>query len=61
MLDDPEKIVLTQKTVIPTFLRIAFDKVLEAEFAWVSFFRIQKVSLHQQMQFSALFIYFCRH
>lgn len=29
MLDDPEKIVLTQKTVLPTFLRIAFDKVLE--------------------------------
>ncbi len=33
MLDDPDKILLTQKTVIPTFLRIAFDKVLHAEYA----------------------------
>ncbi|HYV91691.1 MAG TPA: GMP synthase [Chitinophagales bacterium] len=32
MLDDPEKIVLTQKTVLPTFLRIAFDRVLQAEY-----------------------------
>ena len=30
MLDDPDKIVLTQKTILPTFLRIAFDKVMEA-------------------------------
>lgn len=29
MLDDPAKIVLTQKTVLPTFLRIAFEKVLQ--------------------------------
>lgn len=33
MLDDPDKIVLTQKTVLPTFLRIAFDRVLQAEYA----------------------------
>ena len=30
MLDDPDKIVLTQKTVLPTFLNIAFDRVLQA-------------------------------
>jgi len=29
MLDDPEKIVLTQKTVIPTFLNNAFERILE--------------------------------
>jgi hypothetical protein len=30
MLDDPNKIVLTQNTVIPAFLSHAFDKVLQA-------------------------------
>jgi homoserine O-succinyltransferase len=30
MLDDPDKIVLTRNTVLPTFLGIAFDRVLEA-------------------------------
>lgn len=30
MLDDPDKIVLTQSSVIPAFLSIAFEKVLRA-------------------------------
>jgi GMP synthase-like glutamine amidotransferase len=28
-LDDPDKIVLTQQTILPTFLRSAFNKILE--------------------------------
>jgi homoserine O-succinyltransferase len=28
-LDDPNKIVLTQKTIIPTFLRTAFNRILQ--------------------------------
>ncbi len=28
-LDDPEKIVLTQQTILPTFLRNSFSRILE--------------------------------
>ncbi|MCS6916791.1 MAG: GMP synthase [Chitinophagales bacterium] len=29
MLDDPDKIVKTQRTILPTFLRLAFDNVMQ--------------------------------
>ncbi|MCY7409953.1 MAG: GMP synthase [Chitinophagales bacterium] len=31
MLDDPDKIILTQKTILPTFLKSSFEKILATE------------------------------